>query len=119
MSSATVTEAGQGVTLLRLGEGKQVYDLPQGSTLADLLRAAGIDLRTHEVMIDGLRIEDAIALRPGDIVSLSPRAADDAWRETVGMFRGDPIFGAIIEAGRALREAERDEARRETGREAS
>jgi hypothetical protein len=32
----------------------------------------------------------------------------DAWRETVGMFRGDPIFREIIEAGKAIREAEQD-----------
>ena len=32
----------------------------------------------------------------------------DAWRETVGMFRGDPIFREIIEAGKVIREADRD-----------
>jgi hypothetical protein len=30
----------------------------------------------------------------------------DAWRETIGMFRGDPVFREIMEAGRAIRQAD-------------
>ena len=33
--------------------------------------------------------------------------AADAWRKTVGMFRGDPIFGEMIEEVQRLREEDR------------
>jgi hypothetical protein len=33
--------------------------------------------------------------------------AADAWRKTVGMFRGDPIFGEMIEEAQRLREEDR------------
>jgi hypothetical protein len=31
----------------------------------------------------------------------------DAWRKTVGMFRGDPIFGEMIEEAQRMREEDR------------
>lgn len=40
-----------------------------------------------------------------------PRVKD--WRRTVGMFRGDPIMKEIIEAGRRIREEDRQAARDE------
>ncbi len=33
--------------------------------------------------------------------------APDAWRKTVGMFRGDPIFAEMIEEAQRLREEDR------------
>ncbi len=33
--------------------------------------------------------------------------ADDEWEETVGMFRGDPVFQEMIEATERRHEAER------------
>jgi hypothetical protein len=35
------------------------------------------------------------------------RPAVDAWRKTVGMFQGDPIFGEMIEEAKRLREEDR------------
>jgi hypothetical protein len=40
--------------------------------------------------------------------------AADAWKKTVGMFRGDPIFGEMIEEARRVREEERRRAREGT-----
>ena len=42
-----------------------------------------------------------------------PKRTKD-WRRTVGMFRGDPIMGEIIEAGRRIREEDRQAARDES-----
>jgi hypothetical protein len=39
------------------------------------------------------------------------------WRAVVGMFKGDDVMKEIDEAGRKIREAEREEAKREGERE--
>ena len=110
MSISTSTNGvGKGVVLLRLGEGVQEFDLPPDATLADLLRESGANLAENEVMIDGRPIEEAIVLRPGMIVSLSPKPeppAEVPWRKTVGMFRDDPYFDAMMDDVMAAREAE-------------
>lgn len=111
MSISTAPDVAEGkITLLRIGEGVQQFDLSPGATLADLLREAGADLDGREVMIDGRPIEEAIALRPGMIVSLSRRAESppdpQLWRSTVGMFKDDPGFAEFIEDVRARRESE-------------
>jgi hypothetical protein len=112
--AATETE---GVVLLRMGVGKQEFLLPEGATLADLLRDAGVDPDAQEIMVDGRRLEEVLVLQPGTIVTMMPRAKgtgrEGSWRDTIGMFRGDPAFAEIVEAGRAIREAEREAARLE------
>jgi hypothetical protein len=45
-------------------------------------------------------------------VGLRPRRAKD-WRNTIGMFAGNEVQKQIDEEGRKIREAEREEARRE------
>jgi hypothetical protein len=112
MGTHTETAAKKGVILLQLGVGVQEYDLPEESTLEDLLREARIDPGQHEIMIDGRRLEAAVVLRPGMIVSLAPRVRDESpkgdWRSTIGMFRDDPAFEEMMKAVEARREAERE-----------
>jgi hypothetical protein len=111
MSANPATANRNGVILLRLGVGKSEYDLPAGSTLADLLRAAGVEADGQEVLVDGRKLEEAVVLRPGMIVTLSPRPSGpvtrDSWRETFGMFRDDPTWPEFIERVEARRDAER------------
>jgi hypothetical protein len=107
----------EGVVLLRMGVGKQEFVLPGGATLADLLREAGVNTDDQEILIDGRSLEDTLVLQPGMIVTVMPRPKETgrqgSWRDTIGMFRGDPVFAQIIDAGRAIREAEREAAREE------
>ena len=112
MSIATSPQVGQNhVPLLRFGEGGQRFDLAAGATLADLLREAGSDPAGCQVMIDGRRpIEEAVLLRPGMIVSLSPKAAaldPEPWRLTVGMFKDDLGFEQLMEDVMAALAAEK------------
>jgi hypothetical protein len=112
MSAEPATEAKNGVTLLRLGVGKEVIDLPEGATLADLLRLAMVSADGHEVYVDGRPLEECLVLKPGTIVSLVPRAGRAAsefdWRGVVGAFHGNPEFEAMMEQVQAEREAEKD-----------
>lgn len=102
-----------GVTVLRLGLGKEEYALPEGSTLADLLRKAGESLDCHDVMIDGRPLADQILLQSGMIVSIVPKSngsvATAPWRETIGMFRDDPAFEEMMRDVEAARRAEPEE----------
>jgi hypothetical protein len=108
----------EGVVLLRMGVGRQEFVLPEGATLADLLREAEVDADDQEIMIDGRSLEEIFVLQPGTIVTVMPRPKETSrrrsWRDTIGMFRGDPVFAEIVEAGRAIREAEREAARQES-----
>lgn len=108
MSIATSPEVAESkVTLLRFGEGVQRFELPPGATLADLLREAGADPSGKHVTIDGRPIEEAVILRPGMIVSLSPHP--EPWRLNVGMFKDDPEFEKMMEEVMAARAAEKCE----------
>ena len=40
----------------------------------------------------------------GDIAQPAP----DAWKETIGMFDGDAVFKEISDAGKAIRDSQRD-----------
>jgi hypothetical protein len=108
----TATRKNNDVTLVRLGVGSQSYSLPAGASVADLLRAAGASSRDQEVYVDGKKIEDLLMLKPGAIVTVVPRpkivASSGSWRDTVGMVTDDAAFQAIIDAGRAIREADED-----------
>lgn len=101
-----------GVTLLRPGVNAQEIELPEGATLADLLREARADASDQAIFIDGRPVEEWLVLQPGVVVSLVPRVRNETrpadWRETVGMFRGDPVFEEMMKAVQASREAERE-----------
>ncbi len=106
-----------GVTLIRERLGREDLTLPEGATLADLLRAAGVGDAPHVITIDGRSIEEFLVLRPGMVVTLTPviskAVTRDSWRETVGMFKDDPHFQEMVEAGRAYREGLREAALKE------
>jgi hypothetical protein len=43
--------------------------------------------------------------------SSESQPAADAWRKTIGMFRGDPIVGEMIEEAQQIREEDRRQTR--------
>lgn len=100
------------VALLRPGCETETYSLPTGSTLGDLLRESRASTEGHDVFINGQRPEENVVLKPDMVVSLAPhlrsKSPHGSWRATIGMFRDDPWFERTVEAGRALREAERN-----------
>ena len=109
MSADASTAVRQGVTLLRLGVGVQEIDLPEGATLADLLRKAGVGANGHEIMIDGRPLIEAVELKPGMIVSISAKPRhepDPPWVATFGMFRDDPGFEDFTKRVQARRDSE-------------
>jgi hypothetical protein len=87
--------------------------VPPGSTVGDLLREAGACVHDQTVVIGPHAVEESHVLEPEAIVYLVPRvrnpSANGTWRDLVGAFRGDPIFREIVEEGRAIRDAERDD----------
>jgi hypothetical protein len=62
-------------------------------------------------------LEERVAALERTVTQLVARSATDNgrkdWRSTVGMFANDPIMKQIDEEGRKIREADREEARRE------
>ena len=78
MSSATTAKQYTEVTLLRPEEGPQTFTLPEGATLADLLREAGADVRSPNMLIDGRPIEEVRALEVRHDDRDRPRAASGA-----------------------------------------
>jgi len=117
MSAKPATAEKNGVTLIRLGVGKQAYALPEGATLADLLRTAQVQAESQAIYIDGRPIEEHLVVQDGMVVTIVPKpknaATDDRWRETIGMFADDPTFQEMVDAGRAIREADRKAAQDE------
>ena len=63
--------------------------------------------------MDSAGLEERIRLLERDVADLqlavSGTGNGHRWRQTVGMFRNDPVFREIAEAGNAIREAERAE----------
>jgi hypothetical protein len=111
------------VRLLRTGQDLRTYTLPEGATLADLMREANTTYRSSNLLVDGRYLESAIVLKSGMLITIMPEPAGSrgirSWRDTVGMFADDPHFDEMVEAGRAIREADRLAAREEAAREDS
>ena len=113
MGAIPETTTKTNVTLLRLGEGKEVIELSEGATLADLLRITGLNARDCEILVDGRPLEDCSMLQTGMIVSVGIAPGSErgrrTWRDTVGMFRDDPLLDQASEEGRNYRKSLRDE----------
>jgi hypothetical protein len=108
------------VTLYRTGVDLQVFTMPEGASLADLLREAGVPPRDSSLIINGRFIESILTLETGMTITILPDPPGmriRSWRDTVGMFADDPDFEEMVEAGRAIREADRQAARAEAARE--
>jgi hypothetical protein len=84
------------VQFVRTGVGVQECPLPEGATLAELLRRLGVATTDQDVYVDGVVAEEAGPLHDGAIVMVlpqSPRAAvDQPWRATIPSFRDDALF---------------------------
>lgn len=100
MSAKAAVDADRtGVVLLCIGVGKREFELPEGSTLADLLRLAGTRAESGEVFIDGRPLADCLVLPPGAIVSVVPRPKNAElgdWRSGAGVFQDRPIFEEMM-----------------------
>jgi hypothetical protein len=108
--ASTATRCTQ-VTLLRPDVGSQTIMLPEGATLADLLREAGAAIRSPNILIDGRPIEEIMILKAGMMITIQPEPPqaprEKDWRRTVGMFANDPTFDEFLAECRAIREADR------------
>lgn len=110
------------VTLYRTGADLQVFTMPEGASLADLLRAAGVPPRDSSLLINGRSIESILTLESGMTITILPEPPGlhiRSWRDTVGMFADNPFFEEAVAEGRAIREADRRAAREEAAREDS
>jgi hypothetical protein len=67
--------------------------------------------QTLEVRV--ARLEQQVNLLMGERPD-GNRAGVDDWKQTVGMFRGDPVVGEMIDESRRLREEDRRRARETT-----
>ena len=109
MSEKTSTAEIQ-VHLVRSGIAARDYHLPEGATLADLLRRSGAPSADQAVLVDGVTPEEALALRDGAVVSIVPRpghaASDEPWRATIPAFRDEDLFREYAEALKARRSSE-------------
>ena len=112
MSVEESTTTGIPVTLLRMGVGKQEMTLPEGATLADLLRATGITSEDVQIHIDGKELAERLTLDAGTIVSVIPREPKSPeyppWKAGMGMFHDNPLFDEVMNAVEAARQAEKD-----------
>jgi hypothetical protein len=101
------------VVLIRAGVDPQAFTLQEGATFADLLRESGAAISSPKILIDGHPLEDVLNLRSGMIITAVPEPSstpsNESWRETVGMVHDTPFFREMIAAGRAIREADRDD----------
>jgi len=117
MSTVSTSERCTEVTLSLADGGSRTLTLPEGATLADLLREAGTAIPSPNILIDGRPIEEVLVVKSGMMITILPeppqaRPKKD-WRSTVGTVQDTPAFRAMIEEGRALREADREAARKQ------
>src|SRR3954447_25042859 len=109
MSEKTSTAEIQ-VHLVRPGVAAWDYQLPEGATLADLLRRTGSPAADQAVLVDGVTPEEALALRDGAVVTIIPRpghaAGDEPWRATIPSFRDEVLSREYAEALEARRRSE-------------
>jgi hypothetical protein len=83
------------------------YHLPEGATLADLLRRSGVPAADQSVLVDGVTPEEALALRDGAVVTIVPRPGDadrdQPWRATIPAFRDEGLSREYTETLKARR----------------
>ena len=103
------------VTLVSPGKESQTVEFAEGSTLADLLKSHNLSSPEAAILIDGTELTEYIPLKTGMVITIVPQLGHaterDAWRETVGMFPDDGLFQEMVDAGTAIREADRAVAR--------
>jgi hypothetical protein len=77
MSMASIAKRGVEVTLLRPDLGPQTFTLPEGATLADLLREAGAGIQAKNILIDGRPLEEVLILNSGMAITVVPEPPPD------------------------------------------
>lgn len=122
MAAVSAAKRSIAVTLRRPDGPAQILDLPEGATLADLIREGGVAIRNPELLrIDGRRIDEFTTLQPGMTITIEAaevaEPSDGSWRTTVGMFSHPDFLREVIAEGRAIREADREAARDESGQD--
>jgi sulfur carrier protein ThiS len=109
MSEKTSTAQIQ-INLVTPGVAAREYHLPEGATLADLLRRCGYHSAGHAVLVDGATPEEALALQDGTVVTIVPRPEQtvgaEPWRATIAAFQNEDLFQEYTESLKARREAE-------------
>jgi hypothetical protein len=111
MSAQPSIEPTHEIILVRAGEAVEMVAVPMGTTLAGFLNL--INANEYDVRLNGEKTDPAAVVPANAIVHLMPRGnpspLDTRWTRTFGRFADDPIFDRIVEAGRSIRQAERDE----------
>jgi hypothetical protein len=81
------------VHLIRPGVAARNCQLPEGATLADLLRLSGALAADQAVLVDGLTPEESLTLRDGAVVTIVPRpraaTGNEPWRAIIPAFQDD------------------------------
>ena len=73
MGTKQVNGKTEEVTLVRPGIGTETVALPEGSTLADLLRQAGVKTRNSSIFIDGRELAEHLVLKNGMVITVVPQ----------------------------------------------
>jgi len=112
MSATTIAKPCTEVTLLGVTGSPQTVTLPEGATLADLLRQVGAEARSLNFLIDGRYIEEALVLKSGMTITILPESLQGPYkkdsRRTIGMSRADDAdFDEWMAACRAIRKEDR------------
>jgi sulfur carrier protein ThiS len=112
MGAASTAKRCVQVTLLRPGVGQQDFKLPEGATLADLLREAGQDGFDSNVLIDDQPVEEHVTLKSGTIITLPFKSTRStvkrSWKDSVGTVQDTSAYREMIAAGRAIRGTEQE-----------
>jgi hypothetical protein len=107
MSEQKTATAEIQVILGRPGAGARTYHLPEGATLADLLRQSGATLCNQDVFVNGIMSEETVPLTDRAVVFILPRPGNAAgvepWRATIPAFRDEALFQEYMEALKARR----------------
>lgn len=101
-----------GVILVRPGAGREEYELPGGSTVADLLRAAHASPDNQDVLIGDRALAESLPLHPGMVISIVPRVrnASGSWRELIDQPGVRQAFEEVMQAVNEERESEKEKA---------
>ncbi len=104
------------VKIVQPGLGVQEYSLPEGATLAELLRRHGATTANQIVYVNGLIVEEKVLLHDGAVAVIVPQsrkiAGDEPWRATIPSFRDEALFRQytdLLESGRQQLGPDEDE----------
>jgi hypothetical protein len=123
MSTASTANGVMEVRLLRPDQGSETFTLPEGATLADLLREAGGGIQAGNILIDGRPLEEVLILNSAMAITVVPEPppspAKGARQATPGRFVHAPTFEERVATARANREAELQAMLEESDKEAN